>query len=175
MCWIWLKSPLPRYRRLLMWVPFETMPGHARLWIYGADRSLNASEIEPDLKSFVSEWTSHKVALEASVQVMNQFLIVLAVKEQGHTASGCSIDKATHFMEDLGQRLGMNLLERKRYYVRDHDAVHSYEHDAFVRALQDQRIGLDTIVADTLINKVSDLPSLWKPLGNSWHRRLFGL
>jgi len=158
-----------------MWVPFDTLPAHARLWIYGASQQLDAAQLEPMLKTFATEWTAHRQELQASATVYNQYFILLAVNEEVNAASGCSIDQATRFMLDLGQRMGINLLERRRYYIRENLKIVCYEHDAFAQALRDQRLGPHTIVADTLINKMGDLASFWKPLGDSWHRRLFGL
>jgi hypothetical protein len=158
-----------------MWVPFEALPGHSRLWIYGASQPLDAAMLEPMLQSFTAEWTAHRRELQASAKVLDDFFILLAVNEEITATSGCSIDKATHFMRDLESNLGIILLERLRYYALEENGIACYEHSAFAQALQDQSLGPQTIVADTLINKVNDLPSFWKPLGQSWHRRLFGL
>ncbi len=112
------------------------------------------------------------------------FFILLAVDEAQTSASGCSIDKATHFVQDLGQSLNLNFLEKRRYFYRNGDQpIHAFDsqtiqavdHQTMQAAVQNGRITLTTLVADTLVSKVGDLDRLWLPFGESWHRRLFGL
>jgi len=116
----------------------------------------------------------------------------LAVDESQTAASGCSIDKATHFVQDLGQSLNLNFLEKRRYFYRNGDqsinavdsqtihtvdsqTIQTVDHQTMQAAVQDGRVTPTTLVADTLVNKVGDLDRLWLPFGESWHRRLFGL
>ena len=120
------------------------------------------------------------------------YFILLAVDESQTAASGCSIDKATHFVRDLGQSLNLNFLEKRRYFycngdqpihavdhqtihAVDSQTIHAVDHQAMQAAVQDGRVTPITLVADTLVNKVGDLDRLWLPFGESWHRRLFGL
>ena len=94
--------------------------------------------------------------------------------ESQTAASGCSIDKATHFVQDLGQSLNLNFLEKRRYFYRNEDQpIHAVDHQTMQAAVQDGRVTPTTLVADTLLTKVGDLDRLWLPFGESWHRRLF--
>ena len=112
------------------------------------------------------------------------YFILLAVDESHTAASGCSIDKATHFVKDLGQSLNLNFLEKRRYFYRNGDqtihtvdpqTIQAVDHQTMQAAVQDGRVTPTTLVADTLVSKVGDLDRLWLPFGESWHRRLFGL
>lgn len=110
------------------------------------------------------------------------FFILLAVDEAQTSASGCSIDKATHFVQDLGQSLNLNFLEKRRYFYRNEDqpihavdsqTIQVMDHQAMQAAVADGIVAETTLVADTLLTKVGDLDRLWLPFGQSWHRRLF--
>ncbi|MFM8786803.1 MAG: hypothetical protein ACKOFE_04050 [Bacteroidota bacterium] len=167
-----------------MWVPFEQLPASARLWIFTSPVPLNTALIHPALQTFVQSWTAHRQDLRASGALYQGYFILLAVDESQTAASGCSIDKATHFVQDLGQSLNLNFLEKRRYFYRNGDqsinaddsqTIQAVDHQTMQAAVQDGRVTPTTLVADTLLTKVGDLDRLWLPFGESWHRRLFGL
>jgi hypothetical protein len=107
--------------------------------------------------------------------VYDDYFILLAVDEAQTSASGCSIDKATRFVQDLGQSLNLNFLEKRRYFYRNGDEpIHAVDHPTMQAAVQDGIVAENTLVADTLLTQVGDLHRLWLPFGQSWHRRLFG-
>ena len=159
-----------------MWVPFEELPASARLWVFTSPVALDTDLIHPALQTFVQSWTAHRQELRASGALYQGYFILLAVDESQTAASGCSIDKATHFVQDLGQSLNLNFLEKRRYFYRNGDqTIHAVDHQTMQAAVQDGRVNPTTLVADTLVSKVGDLDRLWLPFGESWHRRLFGL
>jgi len=65
---------------LSMYIPFEEMSPHSRVWIYQADRLLSNKEvsfIEDCSKQFLSEWAAHGNALKSSFSVLhNKFLVI---------------------------------------------------------------------------------------------------
>ncbi|MFM8513660.1 MAG: hypothetical protein ACKOBI_07970 [Bacteroidota bacterium] len=165
-----------------MWVPFEQLPATARLWVFTSPVPLDTALIHPALQTFVQSWTAHQQDLRASASLSDGYFILLAVDENQTAASGCSIDKATHFVRDLGQSLNLNFLEKRRYFYRNGDQpIHAFDsqtiqavdHQTMQAAVQDGRVTPTTLVADTLLTKVGDLDRLWLPFGESWHRRLF--
>jgi hypothetical protein len=165
-----------------VWVPFEQLPASARLWIFTSPVPLDTALIHPALQTFVQSWTAHRQDLRASASLTEGFFILLAVDESQTAASGCSIDKATHFVQDLGQSLSLNFLEKRRYFYRNEDqpihtvdpqTIQAVDHQTMQAAVQDGRVTPTTLVADTLLTNVGDLDRLWLPFGQSWHRRLF--
>lgn len=167
-----------------MWVPFEQLPATARLWVFTSPVPLDTDRIHPALQTFVQSWTAHRQDLRASGSLYQGYFILLAVDESQTAASGCSIDKATHFVQDLGQSLNLNFLEKRRYFYRNGDqpvhavdsqTIHAVDHQTMQAAVQDGRVTPTTLVADTLVSKVGDLDRLWLPFGESWHHRLFCL
>ena len=158
-----------------MWVPFEQLPASARLWIFSSPVPLDTALLLPNLQEFIRSWTAHQQDLRASASLSEGFFILLAVDEAQTSASGCSIDKATHFVQDLGQSLNLNFLEKRRYFYRNGDEpIHAVDHPTMQAAVQDSTVTENTLVADTLLTQVGDLHRLWLPFGQSWHRRLFG-
>lgn len=158
-----------------MWVPFEQLPASARLWIFSSPVPLDTALLLPPLQEFIRSWTAHQQDLRASSSLSECFFILLAVDEAQTSASGCSIDKATHFVRDLGQSLNLNFLEKRRYFYRNGDQpIHAVDHPTMQAAVQDGTVTENTLVADTLLTQVGDLRRLWLPFGQSWHRRLFG-
>ena len=158
-----------------MWVPFEQLPASARLWIFSSPVPLDTALLLPPLQEFIRSWTAHQQDLRASSSLSECFFILLAVDEAQTSASGCSIDKATHFVQDLGQSLNLNFLEKRRYFYRNGDEpIHAVDHPTMQAAVQDGIVAENTLVADTLLTQVGDLHRLWLPFGQSWHRRLFG-
>jgi len=158
-----------------VWVPFEQLPASARLWIFSSPVPLDTALLLPPLQEFVRSWTAHQQDLRASSSLSECFFILLAVDEAQTSASGCSIDKATRFVQDLGQSLNLNFLEKRRYFYRNGDEpIHAVDHPTMQAAVQDGIVAENTLVADTLLTQVGDLHRLWLPFGQSWHRRLFG-
>ena len=158
-----------------MWVPFEQLPSTARLWLFTSPTPLDTANILPPLQEFVRTWTAHRQDLQSSAWVYDDYFILLAVDEAQTSASGCSIDKATRFVQELGQSLNLNFLEKRRYFYRNGDEpIHAVDHQTMQAAVQDGIVAENTLVADTLLTQVGDLHRLWLPFGQSWHRRLFG-
>ena len=78
-----------------MFVPFETLPIHTRVWVYQANRKISSSEkniISTVLTSFTQEWQVHGQPMKASFHLYYDQFIVLAADEGFNAASGCSID-----------------------------------------------------------------------------------
>ena len=98
-----------------MFVPFETLPDSARVWIYQSNRTFKPEEvntISTALQAFTNNWTAHNQPLKTSFQVLHNYFIVLAVDEAHHEASGCSIDSSVHVIRELSQQTGINFFER---------------------------------------------------------------
>ncbi len=95
------------------------------------------------------------------------------VDETQAGASGCSIDKSVHFLENLGAQLNVNFFERMRFSWLADNSLHVADRDAFGAQVQNHRITNDTLVVNTLVQTKKELAEKWLlPFGQSWHRRL---
>lgn len=62
-----------------MYVPFESLPDHARVWVYQASRKLTDEEVEKvrsNQQAFCEQWEAHGLALYSSFKIeYSQFLV----------------------------------------------------------------------------------------------------
>jgi len=156
-----------------------SIPGYApesRVWVYTASRPLTDAEAQAAqvaVNDFVRQWTAHNHALKAIAEVFQNQFIILMVDETQAGASGCSIDKSTHFLEALGHQFGVDLFERMRFAWAEGEALHFANRDEFAARVQDAVIEPETLVVNTLVQTKRELQEKWlTPFAQSWHRRL---
>ena len=98
-----------------MYVPFDTLPEDAKIWIYQSNRKFSdeeLAEIENDLQSFIENWAAHGTSLEASYLLKYNRFIILAVNQEVQQATGCSIDSSVAFIQGLEQKYNVDLLDK---------------------------------------------------------------
>ena len=148
----------------------------SKVWVYVASRPLTPDEAtvaQEAVTDFVRQWTAHNQALHAAAEVFQNQFIILLVDETHAGASGCSIDKSVHFLEMLGQRLGVDFFERMRFAWVSGSTLAFGDRQEFSAAVHDTRITGDTLVVNTLVQNKRDLQEKWLvPYSQSWHRRL---
>ncbi len=155
-----------------------TLAPDARVWVYTASRRLSDAEAEftrQQLAAFVRSWTAHNQALLAKAELVDNQFLLLVVDETQAGASGCSIDKSVHFLEQLGQHLGLDWFERMRFgWVDAQGQLQVAERPAFAALRQAGTITDQTLVVNTLVQKRGEMADQWLlPYARSWHRRLF--
>ena len=160
-----------------MYIPFEQMPGHARVWVYQSvkpfDASTQAALVEA-LEQFSRSWDSHGIPLRASFRLLQDHFIVLAVDETAKDASGCSIDKSVHFVQQLEQRFGLNLFDRSQQAFLVDDRVKFVEVKNLKAQVQAGAIGPETPTFNTLVANVGQLDTEWLlPAAKGWLARYF--
>ena len=156
-----------------------SLPGFApesRVWVYTANRLMTEAEaetVQEALDDFVQRWTAHNQALKATGEVFQNQFVLLMVDETQAGASGCSIDKATHFLEAIGHQLGIDLFERMRFAWVSGETLQFADRNAFSAQVQEAVIRPDTLVVNTLVQTKRDLGESWLvPFAQSWHRRI---
>ena len=99
-----------------MYIPFEQLPDHSRVWVYQANRSLMDTEIE-QISSFLTHemdaWAAHGASLNASFEIRYHQIFIIAVDENVNQASGCSIDASTRWFKSLGEMLQVDFFDRQ--------------------------------------------------------------
>ena len=97
------------------------------------------------------------------------------VDESQAGASGCSIDKSVHFMQQLETKFHINLFDRFNLAYREGDEVLSAPRNVFENKLKEGAINTNTIVFNNLVQNLTELNSKWEvPFKDSWHVQLFG-
>ena len=85
-----------------MFVPFNQLPDHARIWIYPSNRPFTTDEllvINEKARAFLEQWTAHGADLQAGIDLPYDRFIVLGLNEAIQSASGCSIDSSVRFIQ----------------------------------------------------------------------------
>jgi len=159
-------------------VEWNEMSDDARVWIWASPTQLSNQEVEKissHLSAFVSQWTSHQVALKAQAHVFYQHFVVVALDQSASTgASGCSIDSLTHEVQSLSQSLNLDLQDRQTFFFYQNDQVNTVKMSGMQEALSSKKIEQESLVFDTLVKTKLDLKQNWlKPANQSWHARFF--
>lgn len=154
----------------------NVFPDTARIWIYQANPAFSTAilpQVQQDIQQFTQTWVSHSKELAAIGTIKHQRFIILMVDEALAGASGCSIDKSVHFIQQLEQKYKVNLFDRMTFTYQLNGEVQAADRDTFSQLYQDGIINNDTLVFDNLIKTKGQLKTDWlKPLGESWHQRM---
>jgi len=112
-----------------MFIPFEKLPPHSRIWIYQADRSFSVDEekiISDSLLNFCSQWEAHGNPLQTSFKIEYHQFVILVVDESSAGASGCSIDGSVRVLKELGNNLNIDFFDRRRVAFLENEKILSY-------------------------------------------------
>lgn len=160
-----------------MYVPFDTLPETARIWIYQANRPLTDAEtsaLQPALRSFADEWTSHGRALAASAEVLHRQFLVVGLDEAVADASGCSIDASVRFVRDVEQQLGVSLLEKSQMAFLLAGRVQLLSRQQIRAAVEAGQLTPDTPYFDATVARKQVLATAFPaPAGQTWLARYF--
>jgi len=161
-------------------VPFESLPGDARVWVFGA-----AAELSPDASErlldavdhFLSQWNAHGSPLVCAREWRDDRFLAIGVDQSTAGASGCSIDGLFRTLTRLEPELGTTMLGGGRVYYRDTQGrVNVATRPVFNQLARDGQVGPDTPAFDTSITSASAWREAFeRPVRESWHAQLIGL
>ncbi|MFZ9980512.1 MAG: hypothetical protein ACO3FI_00635 [Cyclobacteriaceae bacterium] len=112
-----------------MYSAYNEMPGHSRIWIYPASRTLTPEEVkaaEKHLTDFCNSWKAHGMPLKTSFTIAYNRFIILAADEKTASASGCSIDSSVHVMQSVSKLLQVDLFDRTQVPFLKNGEIVSY-------------------------------------------------
>ncbi len=160
-----------------MFVDFETLPDHSRLWIYQSNRKFSDEEVTQlsvQLTDFLTQWTAHGSSLEAGFEIKYNRFIVIGLNQENASASGCSIDASVHFIQQLEKQFQVDLLDKMNVtYYTGQFIAHKTLND-FKAMAKSKAISKSTIVFNNLVNSKAEYIENWEvPAEESWHARLF--
>ena len=160
-----------------MHVPFENLSADSKIWIYQSSRKLSEEEkdfIIFNTEAFLDEWTAHGNSLHAGVKVEHDQFIIVGVNENANEASGCSIDKQVHFMQEVSKRLDLNLLERSKVAILGEAEIQLVDFSEIKKQVTEGLINPSDKVFDNSIVSKGDLDNKWvTPASQSWIKRYF--
>jgi len=155
---------------------YDSLPDTSRVWIYQANQPISkekALKIQERLEAFTQQWTAHSHALRAYGEIRNHRFIILMVDESQAGASGCSIDKSVHFVQQLEREFDLNLFDRMNFAYLEKEELKAASREEFAQLYADEKINDETLVFDNLIKNKGEFDTAWvKKLGESWHQRM---
>ena len=161
----------------MMFVPFNQLPGHARVWIYPSNRELTKSEIskiENLAEDFLNQWTSHGNDLQAGVNLPYDRFIVLGLNESIQSTSGCSIDASVRFIQSLEADFDIVLLDKMNVTFKKQNTIDYIPLNEFRNKAKRKEVAPDVIVFNNLVLNKIEYETLWEvPASSSWHSRYF--
>jgi len=160
-----------------MYIPFENLPQESRIWIYQSSRKFSdekVAEIENELMSFIENWSAHGTSLEASFTIKYNRFIIIAVNQEFHSATGCSIDASVGFIQNLEQKYSVDLLDKMNVAFKQGEFITYKTLLEFKKLAKDKSVSENTIVFNNLVNTIEELNEGWEiPASESWHSRFF--
>jgi hypothetical protein len=158
-----------------MYLPFETMPGHSRVWVYQANRKFSPGEqqlLSAGLQALCEQWSTHGAPLHTSFSIQHEQFVIMAVDEQHLGASGCSIDGSVHYLIGLQEKLGIDFFDRTRVAFLLNGVVVQHHLAELKTLFQNQILFGDTHAFNNVVGTKSDWEKHWQvEVRNSWLAR----
>lgn len=158
-----------------MLVEFEKLPETSRVWIYQANRSFTENEIleiKQKLDAFIEQWTAHGSDLQASYEFRYKRFIIIAINQEVHSATGCSIDASVNFIQQLEKDYNVTLLDKMNVSYRQGDFIAYKALADFKKMAKQNAVSQNTIVFNNLVTNKEEYQNYWEvPARDSWHAR----
>lgn len=153
------------------------LPDTSRVWVYKADRELRSEDvtiIREVGQEFAKNWVAHGQSLAAAMEVVLDRFIIIAVDEEVHDVSGCSIDSSVGFIKTLESKIDVQFMDRMViWYESDGDIV-KCRTAKFKQLIEEGVVNGDTIVYNDLVSSIKELRKKFRvPAKESWHATLF--
>jgi len=146
-----------------MLVDFNTLPEESRVWIYQANRSFSEEElmeIKDKLNTFIENWTAHGSDLQSGYTIEYKRFIVIALNQNLHGATGCSIDASVHFIQQLEKNYNVDLMDKMNVSYKQGEYVAYKSLLDFKKMAKDKAISRNTIVFNNLVtNRINLKPN----------------
>lgn len=160
-----------------MYQSFQTMPDHARVWVYQANRAFTASELDSInqlLTDFANTWDSHGKGILASFSIEHNQFIVLTADETVTAASGCSIDKSVGAIREIEKLTGVTLLDRSQIAFLQNQQIQTVNLAGLKQKIAEGVVQPDTVLFDNTCTNLGVWRVSWRNAAkNTWAKRLF--
>lgn len=158
-----------------MYVPFETLPPEARIWIYQSNRPFSVGErriVEDQLHQFSSEWSVHGMPLNTSYKVEYNQFIILGADEEHQNASGCSIDSSVRALKAIEEAVGVQLFDRNMVAFKRGEEVMTIPLKELKQKFTDGTLNEDSLTFNNLVSTRSAFDAQWLlPANQTWLKR----
>lgn len=155
-----------------MFIPFESLSPQSRVWIYQANRKFDSMEektVANLLEDFCGKWNAHGEPLKSSFKIDKSQFVIMAVDEDFHNPSGCSIDSSVGVMRQIQAITGVDLLDRTKvpFYIDGH--IELIPLTELKSGFASGRLQASTPTFNTLVATLAELENKWQiPSEKSW-------
>ena len=160
-----------------MIIPFYEMDKNSRIWVFQSNRKFFDDElvdIEKSLSIFLENWTAHKAELKVAYTIKYDRFIIIALDESINAATGCSIDKCVHFIQEIESKYNVILLDKMNISFKQGEFVTYKSINEFKDLVKNKSVSKKTIVFNNLVLDIDDFIKNWEvPAEKSWHARFF--
>ncbi|PQB04360.1 ABC transporter ATPase [Aureitalea marina] len=158
-----------------MFVEFNALPDHSRVWIYQSNRKFLPEEVEQiqlRTQEFLEQWTAHGQNLEAGFEVRHNRFIVIGLNQENASASGCSIDASVHFIQSLEKEFDLDLMDKMNVTFYNGPYIAHKTLADFKAMAKSRSVSGKTVVFNNLVNTKAEYKEHWEvPAKESWHSR----
>ncbi|MCU0392235.1 MAG: hypothetical protein MUE81_14045 [Thermoflexibacter sp.] len=148
-----------------MFVAFDQLPNHTRIWIYQSDRlltSVEVAKIDLALRNFTQHWEAHQTPLQSSYQILYNRFIILAVNEDYHQASGCSIDKSVAVVRQIEQEFAIKLFDRLTLAYWENGEVKTIKNKELKEKIGNGEFLPTTLVFNNIVQTKGEMLKNWQ-------------
>jgi hypothetical protein len=155
-----------------MYVSFEQLSEESRVWIYQGNRPFTTNEEElvtKLLNDFCEKWSAHGQALKSSFKIEKNQFVIMAVDEDFHNPSGCSIDSSVGVLRQIHSATGVDLLDRSKVSFYMDDQVKLIPLSDLKSNFISGKLKPSTITFNMLAATKAEWKEKWQiPAENSW-------
>ena len=146
----------------------------SRMWFYGLPAPLSdaqSGELVELMDEFISQWKAHGAQLAAAYRWIGKQFLIIAVDEGQQQATGCSIDKSVHLLQEFGAKHGVDFFNRMLIHAQTSEGFTSYTTATLKTAIAEGIIDENTPVLHTTAQTLEESGSGTLPLKESWAAR----
>jgi hypothetical protein len=159
-------------KKLNMYVPFEELTAESRVWIYQANRPFTIEEstmATAMLHLFCEQWVAHGQVLKSSFKIEKNQFVIMAVDEDFHNPSGCSIDSSVGVLRQIQSATGVDLLDRTKVSFFLNDQIVLIPLSELKSGFASGRFKESTMIFNTLASTKAEWEAKWQiPAEKSW-------
>lgn len=127
-----------------------------------------ASELKGIMDEFVGGWKAHGAQLAAAYRIIADQFLIIAVDESQQQATGCSIDKSVHLLQEFGTKHKLDFFNRMLVHVMENGTFTSYSTLELKEAISEGKIGPQTQVMNTTAATLKESGMGTLDLADSW-------
>ena len=128
-------------------------------------------ELRGIMDEFVGGWKAHGAQLAAAYRIIADQFLIIAVDESQQQATGCSIDKSVHLLQEFGAKHHLDFFNRMLVHAQTGEGFTSYSTASLKAAIAEGRIDENTPVLHTTAATLGESGSGLIPLKESWAAR----